>query len=68
MYVNPNFKTKKALKDALKRGERVEVYEPVLGSHPPYNGRVSIEGPHFPEPHVWYAEAVVKDSIVQRVW
>jgi hypothetical protein len=53
-YVSPNFKTKKQLKEALTRGEHVEVYEPGLGSIP-VNGRVFLEGPHSPQPHTWCA-------------
>jgi hypothetical protein len=54
-YVSPNFKTKKALKAALLKGERVDVFQPGLGSVP-VDGRISLEGPHFPKPHTWYAE------------
>ena len=31
MYVNPNFKTKKELKEALAKGKFVDVYAPGLG-------------------------------------
>jgi len=53
-YVNPNFKTKKALKEALTSGIPVEVYQPGQGSVP-RDGTVYLEGPHYPEPHRWYA-------------
>jgi hypothetical protein len=59
MYVNPNYKSKKALKEALAAGVRVEVYAPGLGSVP-VDGPVSLEGPHYPEPHKWYGEGVMK--------
>ncbi len=66
MYVRPNFKTKKALKEAVKNGDSVEVYSP--GPFPcKQNGRESIEGPHYPEPHKWYAQVEVKDGKVVRV-
>jgi hypothetical protein len=26
-----------------------------------------VEGPHYPEPHKWYAEVEVKDYIVVKV-
>ena len=26
-----------------------------------------LEGPHFPEPHRWYAQATVKDSVIVSV-
>lgn len=66
MYVNPNFKTKKALKDAVKAGQRVTVFSP--GPFPAKKeGRESIEGPHYPEPHKWYASVEVKDGVVVKV-
>jgi hypothetical protein len=66
MYTTTNFKTKKALKEAVKNGESVRVYSP--GPFPcPQNGEVSLEGPHFPEPHRWYATAVVVNGIIKKV-
>lgn len=65
-YVDPNFKTKKALKEAVARGDRVTVYSP--GFYPAkQNGREHIEGPHFPEPHKWYASVEVTDGVVTKV-
>lgn len=61
MYVSPNFRTKKDLKTALAAGQAVRVFSP--GPFPaPTNGPVSLEGPHFPKPHTWYASATVKDG------
>lgn len=66
MYVRPNFPTKKALKKAIANGEQVEVFSP--GPFPAKeNGRESIEGPHYPEPHRWYAQVDVFEGIVQKV-
>lgn len=37
------------------------VYQPgPFGGRPIESGRVSLEGPHFPAAHTWYAEAVVE--------
>jgi len=60
-YVNPNFKTKKALREALKEGKLVTVFQPGLGSVP-INGTIALEGPHFPEPHKWYARGTMADG------
>lgn len=60
-YINPNFPTKKALKQALAEGQRVEVFLPGLGSVPT-NGPVALEGPHYPKPHTWYAEGTMRDG------
>lgn len=44
MYTDRNFKTKKALKEAVAAGERVTIYAPGLGEAP-CNGRTTVEGP-----------------------
>ena len=61
-YVSPNFKTKKALKDAIKEGKSIDVYNPGMGGPIPQNGTVFLEGPHYPEPHRWYGEGKMKDG------
>lgn len=58
-YVIPNFRTKKALREAVEKGEEVRAFEPGLGALPRGGGRVFIEGPHFPEPHRFYVQAEV---------
>jgi hypothetical protein len=66
MYVEPNFPTKKAFKDAVKQGQTVTVFSPS-----PFpierDGIEFIEGPHYPQPHSWYARVEVKDGIVVKV-
>jgi len=38
------------------------------GPYPaPENGTATIEGPHFPEPHRWYARVKVRDGMVEKV-
>ena len=69
-YTNENFKTKRALKEAVAAGKKVTVYQPnadLTGAKLPLNGIVYLEGPHFPEPHTWYAEATLKDGYVVKV-
>lgn len=65
-YTVKNFKTKKALKDALKAGETLEVFEP-SGRPAATDGTVYLEGPHYPAPHTWYAEATLKDGKIVKV-
>ena len=64
MYTVQNFKTKKALKDALAAGKSIEIFSP--GIFPaPRNGSVALEGPHgF---HKWYAQAIVADGVITKV-
>lgn len=65
-YVDPNFKTKKALKDAVKQGKEVFVFSP--GPFPvAKTGRLAVEGPHYPQPHTWYATVQVEDGKVIKV-
>lgn len=66
MYTTKNFKTKKALKDAVLAGEKVTIYSPGIGVAVE-NGVAFLEGPHYPEPHKWYAEVVMKDGVVVKV-
>ena len=66
MYTVRNFKTKKALKEAIANGEQVEIYAPGLGQ-PKENGTESVEGPHYPAPHTWYAQVTMKNGIVVGV-
>lgn len=65
-YVSPNFKTKKALKEAVAAGKLISVFSP--GPFPANeNGSEFVEGPHYPEPHTWYAKVYVEDGLVTEV-
>lgn len=66
MYTTKNFKTKKALKEAVANRERVTYYQPGFGDTP-MDGVIYVEGPHYPEPHRWYAECKVADGIIISV-
>ncbi len=65
-YVDPNFKTKKALKQAIKDGSHISVFQPGLGSIPD-TGTVYLEGPHYPKPHTWYAAGTMRDGVLVAV-
>lgn len=68
MYTDRNYRTKKQLKEAVANGDKVTVYQPgPFGGKEPDNGTVYLEGPHYPEPHRWYAQAELKDGIVVKV-
>lgn len=78
-YTAINFKTKKALKEAIKAWESdskvsanrrgaVRCYNPGLGPDlSNYTGLVALEGPHYPNAHTWYAEGEMKDGILVKV-
>lgn len=66
MYTRTNYKTKKALRDAVAAGEEVRLYAPGLGS-PKENGTEYVEGPHYPAAHTWYAQVTMVDGKVVKV-
>jgi hypothetical protein len=65
-YVAGNPKTKKMLKEWLSSGRAISIFQPGLGTIP-HNGTISVEGPHYPEPHRWYASVTIKDGKVVKV-
>lgn len=82
-YTVINFKTKKALKEAvaayharplapiggaLDQKLAVRCYQPGLGPDlSNYTGKITLEGPHYPKPHSWYAEAWLENGVVVKV-
>ena len=68
MYTVRNFRTKKALKEAVANGEKPAYYQPgPFGGNEPQNGTFSVEGPHYPEPHRWYARCEARDGVIVSV-
>jgi hypothetical protein len=68
MYTDTNFKTKKALKEAVAAGKTVTVHQPgPFGGNVPTNGIVTLQGPHFPQPHRWAATATLENGRVVEV-
>ena len=80
-YTAVDFKTKKALKEAvaayivkankssnLYNGEAVRCLQRGLGPDlSNFTGDVYLEGPHYPKPHTWYARAKLINGIVVKV-
>lgn len=68
MYTETNYQTKKALKEAVEAGFRVAYFQPgPFGGNEPTEGTITLEGPHFPAAHKWYAQAQVKGGVVVKV-
>ena len=81
MYTHQNFKTKKTLKEAVTArlaykadatmpfARAVTVFQPnnMFNIEPPLNGTVTLEGPHYPQPHKWYATATLENGEVVKV-
>ena len=68
MYTVTNYKTKKALKLDVAAGRRVTYYQPgPFGGNEPSDGTISLEGPHYPAAHTWYAQATVQGGAITKV-
>jgi len=56
----------------VEAGGEVRVYQPgglfsPPGDDPHYTGTAYVEGPHYPQPHTWYAEVTLQDGKVVKV-
>lgn len=68
MYTSKNFKSKKALKSALAAGDTVRYFQPgPFGGNEPQSGIITLEGPHYPAPHTWYARAKVENGVIVKL-
>ncbi len=74
-YTRHNFKTKKALKEAVAAAKADTTNESLKRDiqlergfiDTPTDGVAFIEGPHYPQPHTWYAKVQVEGGVVTRV-
>ena len=66
-YVEPNYKSKKEFKEAVAKGVKHTTYNPSGMFPTTQNGRDTVEGPHYPQPHRWYASVEVVDGVVVSV-
>lgn len=64
MYTDIDFASKKLLKEAVASGTQVTTYQPGGMFPAKRDGQITLEGPHYPRPHRWYATATVKDGII----
>ena len=82
MYTEKNFRSKKELKLAVEAYNKfatnpelsggtlkpVRYYQPgPFGGNEPKDGTFCCEGPHYPEPHRWYATCTAKDGVIVKV-
>lgn len=68
-YANGNPRTKKQLKEWIAAGKKVRVYQPGgMFNLSPGPNKTSVEGPHYPEPHRWYAQVEYdEDFIITKI-
>ena len=76
MYATGNPTTKRALRERIARARAYEAdpigapratYPGIWSPGPfpaPENGRATVEGPHFPAPHRWYATVTVRNGLI----
>ncbi len=69
MYTIQNYRTKRALRDAIAAGTRVTVYQPgpTFERAERGDGTVYLEGPHYPQPHRWYAVGTLRDGALVAI-
>ena len=68
MYTEKNYKSKKEIKEDLAKGTKIGYYQPgPFGGNEVKNGTITLEGPHYPAPHRWYAQAEVRDGFIVKI-
>ena len=73
MYTTINFKSKKALKDAVAAGKNIGVFQPnqmvsnPAADDPNYSGPATVEGPWYPKPHSWYGTVTLDKGRIVKV-
>lgn len=65
-YATGNPATKKALKEMVASENPPTIFSPGPLS-PRRDGEETIEGPHYPEPHRWYARVKVESGVIVKV-
>jgi len=64
-YTEFNFPTKKALREAVQLND-VPVFQPGPFGPKVKDGVLYLEGPHFPQPHRWYARVTVVGGVIPK--
>jgi len=59
-----NYPTKTALKIDFAAGKQISTYQPGGMFESKTEGKIALEGPHYPAPHSWYSEATIKDGAI----
>ena len=64
-YAVENFRNKQALRAAVKERD-VPVFQPGPFGPDVRDGTIYLKGPHYPEPHRWYASAPVVGGVIPK--
>lgn len=69
IYSEFNYRTKKAMKDAVESGTKVTLWSPgPCHDDIPSDGTCAVCGPHYPEAHKWYARVKTENRVVVKVY
>jgi len=60
------FKSGKALREAVKSGRQISVWQPGPFGPEVKDGVGVVEGPQYPKPHRFYVKVEVKDGIIVK--
>lgn len=64
VHIDPDYETKKAFKEAFKKGKAIYIYSP--GPFPvPANGRAVVEAPA--RYHRWYSTVIVENHKIVKI-
>ena len=67
MYADGNPKTKKLLKEWIASGREVTAFQPGGIFPSQTDGWCTLEGPHYPQPHRWYARARLESGVIKEL-
>lgn len=67
MYASGNPKTKKMLKQWIAEGKQVSAFQAGGLFEGKTQGEVTIEGPHYPQAHSWYARVRLAEGLIVKV-
>ena len=63
-YTDKNYPTKKALLADFAEGKTIYTYQPCGMFASKNEGKIALEGPHYPKPHSWYASATIHEGAI----
>jgi hypothetical protein len=67
MYTDRNFRSKKQFKEAFASGAKLTYYQPGGMFPTPLNGTFTVEGPHSPAAHTWYARVAAENGVITKI-
>ena len=67
-YTTKDYKSAAEIKRDLAAGVKITCYQPGYGHDlSNHTGVVSLEGPHYPKPHRWYAAGRMENGVLVSI-